>query len=221
MAAIPTPHAGRAGLGAVDQILALPDLVDLFLERNHFEFAQAADQFELLHVESPETCVVEPFGHYAKRVAHEDLVHLVTGKEVRGGQLNVVLGFCGRDGENVIFGINHEVMCIEHWQGERVEPEEPKQGPFGDHGHVDEEMSILTIEEQRRLHLKQIRVILDQQFASGFVGSFQQLLEEVDQLSRVQVVDGESLVHGCLNSVSDSSQLSSKLVFQTRQSGVE
>jgi len=31
MAAVPTPHAGRAGLGAVDQILALPDLVDLFL----------------------------------------------------------------------------------------------------------------------------------------------------------------------------------------------
>ncbi len=174
-----------------------------------------------MHVESPETGVVEPLGHHAKRVEHENLVHPVTGEEVRGGQLNVVPGFCGRDGENVIFGVNLEVVCIKHWQGERVEPEEPKQGSFGDHGHVDEEMSILAIKEQRRLHLKQIRVLLDQQFASGFVSSFRQLLEEVDQLSRVQVVDGKSLVHGCLNSVSDSSQPSSELVFQTRQSGVE
>jgi hypothetical protein len=38
-------------------------------------------------------------------------------------------------------------MRVEHWQWEGVEPEEPKQGSLGDHGHVDEEMPILTTEE--------------------------------------------------------------------------
>ncbi len=51
--AIPTPHAGRAGFGAVNKILPLPNLVNLFLEGDDFEFAQAADQFESLHVQGP------------------------------------------------------------------------------------------------------------------------------------------------------------------------
>ncbi len=64
--AILTPHAGRAGFGAVNQILPLPDLVDLFLEGNDFEFAQAADQLESLHVQGPKAGVIKPLGHHSE-----------------------------------------------------------------------------------------------------------------------------------------------------------
>jgi len=64
MTAIPAAHVGGAGLGAVDQVLTLPDLVDLFLEGNNPELAKAADQFESLHIQGPEAGVVEPLGHH-------------------------------------------------------------------------------------------------------------------------------------------------------------
>jgi hypothetical protein len=39
MTAISAAHVGGAGLGAVDQVLTLPDLVDLFLEGNNPKLA--------------------------------------------------------------------------------------------------------------------------------------------------------------------------------------
>ncbi len=66
MTAIPAMHVGSTGLGAVDQVLTLPDLIDLFLEGNNPEIAKAADQFESLHIQGPEAGVVEPPGHYSK-----------------------------------------------------------------------------------------------------------------------------------------------------------
>jgi hypothetical protein len=48
--AMSTLHVGRAGLGTVDQVLTLSDLVDLLLEGDNLELAQAADQFKPLHI---------------------------------------------------------------------------------------------------------------------------------------------------------------------------
>ncbi len=107
MTAVPAAHVGGAGFGAVDQVLTLPDLIDLFFEGNNPEFAKAADQFESLHIQGPEAGVVEPPGHYSKRVTHKHLVHPVAGQEVRGGQLNILPGLRGRDGQDVIFGVDH------------------------------------------------------------------------------------------------------------------
>ncbi len=42
-----------------------------------------------------------------------------------------------------------------------MEPKEPEQSSFGNHGHMDEKVPILTIEEQGRFHLEEVRVVLD------------------------------------------------------------
>jgi hypothetical protein len=122
---IPAPHAGRAGFGAVNQILPLPDLVNLLLEGDDFEFAQASDQFESLHVQGPKAGVVKPLGHHSERVTHEHLIHSVA-REICRGQLDVIPGFLRGDGEDVIFSVNHQVVRVEHRQGERVKPEKPE-----------------------------------------------------------------------------------------------
>ncbi len=66
-----------------------------------------------------------------------------------------------------------------------MESEESEQGPFWHHGHMDEDMHILTVEEEGHLHLEKVRVVLDEQVPSGLVCSLRQLPEEVDQFCRV------------------------------------
>ena len=43
-----------------------------------------------------------------------------------------------------------------------MKQEKPEQGALGNHGHVDQQVTILTVEQQRGFYLKQIRVVLDQ-----------------------------------------------------------
>ena len=61
-----------------------------------------------------------------------------------------------------VLGVDHQVMCLEHGQGERMKPKKPEQGALGDHGYVDQQVTILTVEKQRGFYLEQIRVVLDQ-----------------------------------------------------------
>ncbi len=66
MAPIPAPHGGGAGVGTVNQVLPLADLVNLFLHGDHPELAEPPDELEALHVQSSETGVVESLGHNSK-----------------------------------------------------------------------------------------------------------------------------------------------------------
>jgi len=138
MTAVATAHVGGAGLGGVDQVLTLSNLVYLFFEGDDPEFAEAANQVELLHVQGPEAGIVESPGHHAKRVTHKHLVHPMAGQEIRGRQLDVVPCIRGRDSQNVVLGVYHQVMCLEHGQGKRMKPKKPEQGTLGDHGYVDQ-----------------------------------------------------------------------------------
>jgi hypothetical protein len=60
MATIPAAHVGGAGLGGVDQILTLSNLVYLFFEGNDPKFAEAVNQVEFLHIQGPEAGVIKP-----------------------------------------------------------------------------------------------------------------------------------------------------------------
>jgi len=125
MTAVPAAHVGGAGLGGVDQVLTLSNLVNLFFEGDDPEFSEAANQVELLHVQGPEAGVVKSPGHHPKRVTHKHLVHPMAGQEVRGRQLDVVPCIRGRDSQNVVLGVYHQVMCLEHGQGKRMKPKKP------------------------------------------------------------------------------------------------
>jgi hypothetical protein len=114
MTTVATAHVSGAGLGGVDQELTFSNLVHLFFEGNDPELAEAANQVELLHVQGPEAGIIESPGHHAERVTHEHLVHPVAGQEVRGRQLDVVSRIGGRDSQNVVLGVYHEVVCLEH-----------------------------------------------------------------------------------------------------------
>jgi len=59
MTAILAAHVGGTGLGGVDQILTLSNLIYLFFEGNNPKFAKAADQVKFLHIQGPEAGVVK------------------------------------------------------------------------------------------------------------------------------------------------------------------
>ena len=59
VAAISAAHVGGAGLGCVDQVLTLSNLVYLFFEGNDPEFAETANQIEFLHIQGPEAGIVK------------------------------------------------------------------------------------------------------------------------------------------------------------------
>jgi hypothetical protein len=56
-------------------------------------------------------------------------------------------------------------------------------------------------------------VILYEQLTSGLSGSLLQLLEQFRHLGRVEVVDGEPLMHGGLDGVCHSAEAVPKLVL--------
>jgi hypothetical protein len=58
-------------------------------------------------------------------------------------------------------------------------------------------------------------MVLYEKFASGFHSLFLQLLEERLELRRVKIIDGKSLVHGCLDRVGYPVQPTPKLILQT------
>ncbi len=95
----------------------------------------------------------------------------MTGHQIRGGQLHVVSSVRGRNGEDVVFDIRQEVVGIKQWEWERMKPEKPKERILGCHRNVQEEMSVLSIIQQRGLYLKEVRVVLHQKFTSGLQGS--------------------------------------------------
>jgi hypothetical protein len=47
-------------------------------------------------------------------------------------------------------------MGLKHWQWKRVKPEQSEQRPLRRHGHVDEDVPVLTVEEKGSLDLKEI-----------------------------------------------------------------
>jgi hypothetical protein len=174
-----------------------------------------------LHVEGPEAGVVESPRHDSKGVAHKNLIYPVTGHQIRGGQLHVVSGVRRGNGEDVIFDIRQEVVCIEQLKWEGVKPEKPKERILGCHRNMQEEMSVLSIIQQRGLDLKEVGVVLYQKFTSSLQGSLLQFTEELDHFSRIQIIDGEPLVNRRLNSMGDPAQSVSKLVFDPAQAGVQ
>jgi hypothetical protein len=208
-------------VGQVDDEVALPELVNLLLNGHHFEGAQLLGVLELLHVEGPEAGVVESPRHDPKGVTHEDLVYPVTRHQIRGGQLHVVSGVRRGNGEDVIFDIRQEVVCIKQRKRERVKPEKPKERVLGCHGNVKEEMPVLSVIQQRGLDLKEVGVVLHQKFTSGLQGSLLQFTEELDHFSWIQIIDCEPLVNRRLDSMGDPAQFILKLVFNPAQAGVQ
>jgi hypothetical protein len=59
MSLVTTLQVDRSGLRQVDNETAFLELVDVLLHRDHLERAQALGLFELLHIKSPKTSVVE------------------------------------------------------------------------------------------------------------------------------------------------------------------
>ncbi len=86
---------------------------------------------------------------------------------------------------------------------------------------MDEDVPILSVEEKGGLDLEEIRVVLDQELASSFIGSARQLIIKLHQFRGVQVINSKPLVHGRLYCVGDPLQTASQLVLQTGQAGVE
>jgi hypothetical protein len=113
------------------------------------------------------------------------------------------------------------MVSLKHWERERVKTEKSEQGVLGRHGNVKEKMSVSAIVQQRGLNLEQVGVILNQQFASGLQGSLFQLFKQLGHLGRVEVVDGEPLVHCRLDGVSYPTKLISELIFDTAEPGVQ
>jgi hypothetical protein len=109
------------------------------------------------------------------------------------------------------------MVSIEHVERERIELEEPKECALWYHWHMNQDVPILTIKQQGRFDLEEVRVVLDQEVAPGLVCLGRQLSEQSHQLGQVQVVDGEPLVHGGLDGVSDPMESSPELILQSRQ----
>ncbi len=145
----------------------------------------------------------------------------MTGHQIRGGQLHVVSSVRRRNGQDVIFDIRQEVVGIKQQKREGMKLEKLKERILGCHRNVQEEMSVLSIIQQRGLDLKEVGVVLHQEFTSGLQGSFLQFTEELDHFGWIQIIDGEPLVNRRLNSVGDPAQLVSKLVFNPAQAGVQ
>ena len=89
------------------------------------------------------------------------------------------------------------------------------------HWHVEQQVSVLSVVEQRGLDLEQVRVILDQEFAPGFLSSIFELFKELLHFGRVKVVDGEPLVDCGLYGVSHSTEPVPELVLDPAETGVQ
>ncbi len=85
--------------------MSLAELVDSLLDGHHLEGAQLLCVLELLHVQGPQTGVVEAAGHDSEGVTHENLIYPMAGHQVGGGELHVVPRVGERNGEHVIFDI--------------------------------------------------------------------------------------------------------------------
>jgi hypothetical protein len=96
----------------------------------------------------------------------------MTGEQVSGRQLDVVLVIGGRDANNILLHVRHQMVSVKQGQREWMKPEQSKQRVFWSHRHVDEDVPVETVEEKRGFYLKEVRMVVDEQFASGFVSSF-------------------------------------------------
>ncbi len=95
----------------------------------------------------------------------------MAGEQIRGRQLDVVLVVGGRNANDILLHVRHQMMGVEQGQWKWMKPEQPKQRVFWSHGHMDEDVPVEAVEEERGFHLKEVRVVVNEQFASGFVGS--------------------------------------------------
>ncbi len=66
--------------------------------------------------------------------------------------------------------------------------------------------------------MKQVRVILDQEFTSGLQGS---LFQQLGHFGRVEVVNGEPLVHRRLDGMSYPSKSVAELIFNPAEASVQ
>jgi hypothetical protein len=135
--------------------------------------------------------------------------------------LHIVSSVRRGNGEDVVFDIRQEVVCIKQREREGMKPEKPKERVLGCHRNVKEEMPVLSVIQQRGLDLKEIGVVLHQKFTSGLQGSLLQFTEELDHFRWIQIIDCEPLVNCRLNSMGDPAQSVSKLVFDLAQAGVQ
>ncbi len=102
-----------------------------------------------------------------------------------------------------------------------MQPEQPEEQIFRCHGYMEQKMSVLSVVQQRCLDLEQVRMILDQKFAPGLLGSVFKLFEELSHLSRVEIVDREPLMDRRLNGVSHSAEPVPELVLDPAETGVQ
>ena len=101
-----------------------------------------------MHIKGPKTSVIKNLGHHPEGVTHKNLVDTVAREQVRGGELDVVLVVRGRDTDDVLFHIRHQVVGVEQGQRKGMESEQSEQRVLGSHGHVDEDMPIKAIKEE-------------------------------------------------------------------------
>jgi hypothetical protein len=80
--------------------------------------------FEFLHIKGPKTSVIKNLGHHPEGVTHKNLVDMVTRKQVSSGELDVVLVVRGRDSDDVLPHIQHQVMGVEQGQRKGMQPEQ-------------------------------------------------------------------------------------------------
>jgi hypothetical protein len=109
----------------------------------------------------------------------------VAGHQICGGQLHVVSGIRGGNGEDVIFYIREEVVCFEQRERKGVKPEKSKEGVLGSHRNVEEEVPILSIIQQGGLNLKEVGMVLHQKFTSGLLSALLQFAEQLDHFGGV------------------------------------
>jgi len=95
----------------------------------------------------------------------------VAGEQISGRQLDVVLVVSGRNVNDILLHVRHQMMGVEQRLRKWMKPE-----VFWSHGHTDKDVPVEAVEEERGFHLKEVRVVVNEQFASGFVGSPLQLV---------------------------------------------
>ncbi len=107
MGFVATLEMNGSGLRKVEDEAALLELIDVLLNWHHLEAAQALSLLELLHVQGSEACVIEDLGHHPQGVTHKHLIDLVTGEQVSGGELDIVLVVSGGDAYNILLHVRH------------------------------------------------------------------------------------------------------------------
>jgi hypothetical protein len=130
----------------------------------------------------------------------------MTGQEVSAGELNIVSGVRGGDGQHVGLDVRNQVMGFKQWQRKGMKPEEPQQGVPRCHGNVYQDVSVSAVKQERGLDLEEVGVIFDQQVTAGLAGLFLQLLIEQGKFCGIKVIHSEPLMNGGLDGVGHPSE---------------